>query len=206
MIILDQMEGSIKVNVKRAIADGDYVALHSDVNFFGPKVSFDIFRFEKGKIVEHWDNLQEKVEKTVSGHGMLDGPTEITDMDKIEVNKALVKEFAEVFINDQYDQLSEYVDDDNYIQHNPTAPDKLSGLVNALKELSKQDGGMKFTKNHMILGEGNFILAVSEGYLDGEHVSFYDLWRVENGKIAEHWDVIEPIPPQEEWKNQNGKF
>jgi predicted SnoaL-like aldol condensation-catalyzing enzyme len=29
---------------------------------------------------------------------------------------------------------------------------------------------------------------------------------VQNGKIAEHWDVIEPIAPKEQWKNQNGKF
>ena len=33
--------------------------LHTDYNFFGPKIGFDIFRFEDGKIVEHWDNLQE---------------------------------------------------------------------------------------------------------------------------------------------------
>ncbi len=37
-------------------------------------------------------------------------------------------------------------------------------------------------------------------------VAYYDLFRVENGKIAEHWDVIENIPPQSEWRNQNGKF
>jgi hypothetical protein len=32
------------------------------------------------------------------------------------------------------------------------------------------------------------------------------LYRIENGTIAEHWDNIESIPPQTEWKNQNGKF
>lgn len=206
LLTLDQMEGSIKINTKRTIADGDYVALHSDVNFFGRKVAFDIFRFEKGKIVEHWDNLQEKVEKTVSGHSMLGGPTEITDLDKTEANKALVKEFVEILISGQYDKMSQYFDDDNYIQHNPVVPDKVSGLFNALEKLVKQGGEMKFTKNHMILGEGNFVLAVNEGYLNSEYVSFYDLWRVENSKIAEHWNVIEPIPPRNQWKNQNGKF
>ena len=34
----------------------------------------------------------------------------------------------------------------------------------------------------------------------------YDLFRVEHGKIAEHWDTIETIPPRDQWKNQNGKF
>ena len=36
--------------------------------------------------------------------------------------------------------------------------------------------------------------------------SYYDLFRVENGKIAEHWDVMETIAPESEWKHQNGKY
>lgn len=200
---LQQME--IKLDIKRAIEDGDYVALHSE--YIGPMIVFDIFRFENGKIVEHWFNSQAKVEKTVSGHSMLDGPTEITDLDKTEENKALLKELVEdAFIGGDYDKMSNFFDDDNYIQHNPRFADGLSGLLNGLEKMAKKGMEMKFTKNHMILGEGNFILAVSEGYWSGEHVSFYDLFRMENGKFVEHWDVIESILPQEDWKNQNSKF
>ena len=65
---------------------------------------------------------------------------------------------------------------------------------------------MEYHKNHLVLGEGNFVLAVSEGKFAGQHTSFYDLFRVENGKIAEHWDVIETIAPEAEHKNSNGKF
>ena len=36
--------------------------------------------------------------------------------------------------------------------------------------------------------------------------SYYDLFRVENGKIAEHWDVMETIADKSTWQNQNGKF
>lgn len=50
------------------------------------------------------------------------------------------------------------------------------------------------------------MLVVSEGSFGGKPTSFYDLFRVENGKIAEHWDTIETIPAQADWKNQNGKF
>ena len=58
----------------------------------------------------------------------------------------------------------------------------------------------------MVLGEGNFVLVVSEGHLGGKHSSFYDLFRVENGKIAEHWDTIEEISAKTDWQNNNGKF
>jgi predicted SnoaL-like aldol condensation-catalyzing enzyme len=47
---------------------------------------------------------------------------------------------------------------------------------------------------------------VSEGSFAGAATSFYDLFRVENGKIAEHWDTIEAIPDRSAWKNDNGKF
>ena len=47
---------------------------------------------------------------------------------------------------------------------------------------------------------------MSEGYKDGVHSSFYDLFRVADGRIVEHWDTIEAIVPRSEWKNDNGKF
>jgi len=72
--------------------------------------------------------------------------------------------------------------------------------------MAKQGNPLRFDKLHMVLGEGNFVLTVSEGQFAGKHTSFYDLWRVENGKIAEHWDTVEAIPEKGEWKNSNGKF
>lgn len=58
----------------------------------------------------------------------------------------------------------------------------------------------------LVLAEGNYVLAVSEGTYGGEATSYYDLWRVENGKITEHWDVMETIAPEDTWVNKNGKF
>ena len=61
-------------------------------------------------------------------------------------------------------------------------------------------------KTYMVLADGNYALAVSEGTFGGTHTSYYDLFRVENGKIAEHWDVMETIADKETWANGNGKF
>ena len=198
---------SAKVNTVRAFQDGDFVFTHTDYNFFGPKIGFDIFRFEDGKIVEHWDNLQETAKPNPSGHSMTDGSTELKDLNKTEANKTLVRNFVDdILLNGKMEKLAGYFDGDNYIQHNPMIPDQLSGLGATLAELAKQGIFLKYDKIHRVLGEGNFVLVVSEGHFGKDHNAFYDLFRVENGKIAEHWDVIEKIIPKENWKNNNGKF
>jgi predicted SnoaL-like aldol condensation-catalyzing enzyme len=200
-------KGSAKATTYRAFQDKDFVFAHTEYDFFGPKIGFDIFRFEDGKIVEHWDNLQEIAKPNPSGHTMIDGTTEIKDLDKTEVNKTLVQNFVEdILVNGKMEKLAGYFDGDNYKQHNPLIGDGLSGLGKALGEWAKQGITMKYDTVHKVLGEGNFVLVASEGHLAGKHSSFYDLFRVENGKIVEHWDTIEEIPAKESWKNNNGKF
>lgn len=199
--------GGFKAKVIRAFEDGDYVFTHTEYDFFGPKAGFDIFRFENGLIVEHWDNLLEKAEPNPSGHTQTDGPTKSTDLDKTAANKAFVKDFVNtILVNGEFDKLGNYFDGDNYIQHNPAIADGVSGLGAALEAMAKQGITMVYTKNHIVLGEGNFVLTVSEGTFAGKPTSFYDLFRVENGKIAEHWDVMETIMPEADRKNTNGKF
>lgn len=201
-------KGSAKVNTVRVFCDGDYVFTHTEYNFFGPKVGFDIFRFEDSRIVEHWDNLQETPKQAnPSGRSMLDGPTVANDLEKTTANKKLVQSFVDdILVNGRMEKLAGYFDGDNYIQHNPLIGDNLSGLGAALQALAQQGITMKYDRIHKVLGEGNFVLVASEGTFAGQHTSFYDLFRVENGKIAEHWDTIETIPPRGQWKNSNGKF
>jgi predicted SnoaL-like aldol condensation-catalyzing enzyme len=200
-------EGSARVNTARVFEDGDYVFAHTDYNFFGPKIGFDIFRFENGKIVEHWDNLQETARTNPSGHSMIDGLTEPRDLDKTYANKELVRAFVDdILVNGPMEKLAGYFNGDKYIQHNPQIADNLSGLGSALQAMAARGITMKYDRVHKVLGEGNFVLVVSEGAFGGKQRSFYDLFRVENGKIAEHWDTIETIPPREQWKNGNGKF
>ena len=200
-------KGSAKVKVVRAFEDGDYVFTHTKYNFFGPKAGFDIFRFEDGLIVEHWDNLQPIEDKTVSGRTQFDGTTNIVDLDRTNQNKILIKDFInDVLFETNPTKITDYISTEKYWQHNPNVADGLEGLGKALKELAEMGMPMKYRKNHMILGEGNFVLAVSEGEFLNKHVAFYDLFRIENNKIIEHWDTIEEIPEKTKWKNNNGKF
>jgi predicted SnoaL-like aldol condensation-catalyzing enzyme len=200
-------KGSAKAHTVRVFQDGNYVFAHTEYNFFGPKIGFDVFRFENDKIVEHWDNLQETAKPNPSGRTMIDGVTAVADLDRTVSNHALVRSFVDdILVNGRMDKLAGYFDGDNYLQHNPAVADGLSGLGAALAAMAKAGVSMKYERVHKTLAEGNFVLVISEGQFGGKHVAFYDLFRVQADKIAEHWDTIEPIPPKTEWKNSNGKF
>lgn len=201
-------KGSARARPVRVFQDGAFVFAHTDYDFFGPKIGFDVFRYENGKIVEHWDNLQETPSKpNPSGHTMIDGPTEATHLEDTDGNKALVASFLDdILVHGRMEKLGAYIDGEHYTQHNPAIADGLTGLGAALAEMAKHGITMTYAKVHRVLGEGDFVLALSEGSFGGKPTAFYDLFRVEAGKIVEHWDTIETIPPKSAWKNQNGKF
>lgn len=198
------------VNNIRAFEDGDKVFLQTVYNFAGAgeQVAFDIFRFDTdGKIAEHWDNLAAKAEPNPSGHTQIDGQNSLEDIDKTEANRELVKNFlSDVMQGEHPEKTAEYFEGDTYIQHNTGIADGLSGLGAALEVLGKQGIAMIYDTVHQVLAQGNYVLAVSEGTFGGAATSYYDLWRVENGKIAEHWDVMETIAAKDTWANENGKF
>ena len=198
------------VNTIRAFEDGDKVFMQTVYNFAGAgeQVAFDIFRFDSdGKIAEHWDNLAPKAVPNPSGHTQIDGYAKLEDLGKTEANRELVKNFlVDVMQGKHPEKTPEYFAGDKYIQHNTGIADGLSGLGAALEALQKQGIAMIYNKTHQILAQGNFVLAVSEGTFGGVPTSYYDLWRIENGKIAEHWDVMETIAEKSTWQNQNGKF
>ena len=207
-IMSNAPEGGFKAKVIRAFEDGDYVVLHSAYDFFGPKVGFDVFRFENGLIVEHWDNLGPIAPANPSGHTQLDGPIEVTDLEKTEANKELVNAFVtNVLKNGEGDKIPTYISETEYTQHNSAVADGLAGLGAALKYFAENGLVMEYDTVHKVLGQGNFVLTISEGkFGKGAPTSYYDLFRLEEGKIVEHWDVIETIAPKSEWKNDNGKF
>lgn len=195
------------VNMVRGFEDGDYVFAHMEYDFASRKICFEVFRFEDGQAVEHWDNIQERLGPNQSGRSMVDGATEVTDRARTEENRALVRAFVEtVLIDAQHDHLEEFVGEDNFAEHNPYLADGLTSLRAALAATEDGAPQIVYRKLHRVLAEGNFVLAVSEGERAGAHTAYYDLFRVENGKLVEHWDTAETVAPKSEWKNDNGKF
>lgn len=198
----------VYTNVVRKFQDGDIGFVHVDYFLFEPTVAFDIHRFENGVSVEHWDNLQTNPKKlNKSGRTMTDGKTKAKDHHKTEVNKTLVQSFVQnVLINGQTGLVSNYFRGNELIQHNPHMGDGVEEFLNMLEQWKKEGQPQIYHEIHKVLGEGNFVLVLSEGSFKGEHVAFYDLYRIEEDKIVEHWDVVETIPEPGKRKNDNGKF
>jgi predicted SnoaL-like aldol condensation-catalyzing enzyme len=190
----------------RAIADGDLVALHGIYHGFGPQplVAFDLLRVDAdGKLAEHWDALTPVADKTASGRSQMDGPSTPRDLDKTDANRDLVVEFAEkVLKGADYSVLTDFISN-TYAQHNAEAADGLDGFGTAAAKWAEQGKKLVYKTVHKVVAEGDFVLLQSEGEF-GVPVAYWDLFRVADGKIVEHWDVIAPIPS--ELPHDNGVF
>ncbi len=196
-----------RVNMVRSFEDQEFVFAHMEYDFASSKICFEVFRFEDGRAVEHWDNIQERQGPNQSGRSMVDGPTKSTDIELTESNRSLVREFVEtVLIARQFERLVDFIDESAYAEHNPRLADGLPALRSALEARTNGQQQIDYQHLHRVLAEGNFVLCASEGEFGGTHTAFYDLFRVENGKLVEHWDTTEKIAPRSEWKNNNGKF
>jgi predicted SnoaL-like aldol condensation-catalyzing enzyme len=172
------------------LGKGDLVVIHGLYHGLGPEplVGCDLWRVAHGRIVEHWDAYHPWVQQNPSGHTMVDGPTRVTEPEMTAVNKQTVKAFVElIMMGGDRSQLPRFFAEDHFIQHNPVIADGVSGLGQAI-----QSGvwAALVTHCHRLVADGEFVFTQSEGILQGSPAAFYDLFRVEKGKLAEHWDIV----------------
>lgn len=190
----------------RTFTDGDFVILHHDVHWPNRKAMFEIFRFEDNLAIEHWSAIADHPETTANGHTMTDGATEITDRENTQENKAFAASFVQtILIRGEFDKLLDFYHPE-IIQHNPYVDNGVPGLLKGIEELQKQGLTLEIKKIWKVFGEGNFALVCSEGLFAGKPAAYFDLFRIENGLIVEHWDVIQEIPTVENQAHGNGFF
>ncbi|WP_028025375.1 nuclear transport factor 2 family protein [Enterovibrio calviensis] len=194
------------VEIIRIFSDGDYIFAHTEYDFSSEKICFEVFRFEGDKTVEHWDNLQLRQPLNASGRSMTDGLTEVSHLEQTETNRRIIERFIDdVMINKNTEALTDYIDTNHYHEHSPELGDDVA-LLKAALGTADNPSTLHYETHYRTLAEGNFVLSVCEGFRKGEHSAFYDLFRIESGKIVEHWDTVEAVPPRDEWNNENGKF
>ncbi|WP_299807036.1 ester cyclase [Tardiphaga sp.] len=127
------------------------------------------------------------------------------DAATMEANKKAVLEFYDKGLNQKdYDAAAKFLGP-RYVQHNPNAQDGPEGFKAFLAFLRE-----KFPDSHsdikQVFADGDYVIlhvhAVREKGTRGNAI--IDIFKLENGKIVEHWDAVQPIP--EKSANTNTMF
>jgi len=198
------------IQIVRSWEDGQHVFVHAYQSLNDGEwqwVTTDFFDTdENDKIIEHWDVIAAYEDQTPSGHTSTDGPTEITDLNKTEENKALVRNLIKdgLMRGGNPANLPNYISAEQYIQHNKEVPD---GLEHFLKLASDPNRPLNYEEIVLLVGQGNFVATLCKAnWNDGKINQDYaqvDIFRIENGKVVEHWDNVEPVPEKDV---NSGKF
>jgi predicted SnoaL-like aldol condensation-catalyzing enzyme len=182
----------LRYHIVRAIADGEWVVFHAHCDGVSQHlVAFNLFRVQDDRIIEHWEVVQPRIADadTVHGRSVVGGPHLLTDLDRTNDNKKLVRRLMEqVFIGGEDPASGDFFEGDTLIQYSPHIPDGMDGLRSMVSQARKYDS------LHLLVAEGNFVWAQSGGSAGGKPYVFNDLFRVENGKVVEHWDTVGEIP------------
>ncbi len=179
----------------RFICNDDFVAVHLSIEFMGQQTAVvDLFRLEDGKLAEHWDASEQIPEIKAGKHAVVEGPTAIEQPEMTKMNMAVVRSYFRDVLIGKKNEWSKYVTDD-IIQHNPDFSDG----IDALKEYYQS---LKITDLYRVIGEGNFVITQSKGIRNNSSFAIYDIYRLENKMIVEHWNVKQEIP--EELAHANG--
>jgi len=189
-------KNNIKVEVIRTIEDNDWLALHTLTTTADSKmVTFDAFKFSGDKIQEHLQTETPYLETpTPSGHTQLDGTTLIDSNYDSEATRQLVTDTinATLMGGPNLEHAEDYMSND-YIQHHVGIPDGLDTVRKGVQMLKAAGKESIYTEIKHVIADGNFALAISEGHAEGINKTYYDLFRVEDNHIIEHWDIVNPI-------------
>lgn len=126
----------------------------------------------------------------IQGQSQSDG---LKKFQQQESNKKMVLEFyQELFGDKNPDAINKYIGD-KYIQHNPGLPDGKEALLQAVKVWFKDAPKEKVDFQH-VAADGDLVFLHVRSSLGPKIRAVVDIFRIENGKIVEHWDVIQEVP------------
>lgn len=122
-----------------------------------------------------------------------------------EKNEAVVKDFYEKAINQKDFEAASVHFGNYYIQHNPNVEDGMEGFKKLIDFL-RNNYPQAHSEIKKVFSDGDYVFihvhSIREPDTRGRAI--FDLFRLENGKIVEHWDTVQDIP--EISANPNGMF
>ncbi|GAB9477287.1 hypothetical protein Gpo141_00014351 [Globisporangium polare] len=197
-------------------AEGDLVWTHSRSGSASnasasASIIVDVFRVKDGKLVEHWDIIQTEVpaSQTVSGRPMFpivaDSLLPVTtgcgdasavpcvSKATLSANKVLAATALDAFFNKHdVSAVDKYIAK-TYLQHNPTAedgPEGLKTLIGSLPPSLTFELGAQAADEDLVWTQGRY------GGIPGQNATIIiDIFRVQDGKIVEHWDIAQVETP-----------
>ena len=126
-------------------------------------------------------------------------------MDKTEENRATIERFVREILMGGGQNFTDFISTETYIQHNPQVGDGLEGFGAFVAALAAEGKTMVYKYSYKVLAQGNFVVAYSLAQIGDDDLAVFDLFRLDNGLIVEHWDAMEPLPQGAALVNQ-GKF
>ncbi len=208
---LEFFEPFVKRNPKRDIKivrifeDGPWVfcSAYQSLNDGAVQwVTMDMFYSDPdGLILEHWDTIAAYTPETASGEDTVGGTSEVDQTANAAANKATVLEYTkQVRQHRHFDKLDVFVAKD-LTQHAAAIGAGRDGLGDWLASPKAGNYEMLFK----VIGQGDFVVTYGKRHASGKDIAVFDLYRLADGKIAEHWMTEEEIGPRETWGN-SGKF
>lgn len=196
------------------VAEGPWVAMVLVAHYPHPQATgttytssrFELFRIDAGRIVEHWDSTLFRARQQVPDFGAnqalpvvgLQGTAQFallaSDNPLLFANKRLAFDLWRQIPEGGREELAELYVDPLYIQHNPNAATGRDGFVEymARRPDSAIDTALE-TPLVAMVAEGDLVVQVLETTRNQNGVTYrvpwFDMFRVENGRVIEHWDT-----------------
>lgn len=194
-----------EIDIVRIFEDGPWVfcnAYQSLNDGAAEWVTMDMFYTDQeGLILEHWDTIAPFVADTASGENMVHGTSVVDTSADSVANKALVLEHTKQVLQERdHDKVDQFVAYD-LVQHAP----KVGAGRDGLEAWLSSDSAGAYEMLFQLIGQGDFVVTYGKRHAGGKDIAVFDLYRVADGKIVEHWMNEEEISPRDAWGN-SGKF
>lgn len=185
-----------EVEIARTIQEDEWTVVHYKVE---NEVVISVFK--NNNIVTSIRGEYKGVNE-LNGRTQIDGPATPVDLDKTNQNKELIKGFFENILfkgaSNTIDEISKYISSTKYHQHNVDngIGDGLDQLLISVERMKEYGSDLQYDENELMIAQGDFVFTKSIQHWfnpetkETEDWVYFDIFRVEDDLIVEHWDIL----------------